>query len=219
MKKILGLTVAALLVMGLVGGGTWAYFSDVETSTGNVLTAGTLNLQVGDVDPTTANITVAAMKPGDTGNAADWNIINNGTISGNLTIAISAITNNENTRLEPELAYDATDGTGELGGLCKIAIWLDHDGDGTWESGDQYLESDGTVVPWASGDTVPSEAYDYISSFANKDWSQAEGIATMGNGDNFDFMVEYDFPEGGPSDNAAQSDSCEFTITFTLTQA
>ena len=35
MKKILGLAVAALLVMGLVGGGTWAYFSDTETSTGN----------------------------------------------------------------------------------------------------------------------------------------------------------------------------------------
>ena len=31
MKKILGLTVAAILVMALVGGGTWAYFRDVET--------------------------------------------------------------------------------------------------------------------------------------------------------------------------------------------
>ncbi len=44
MKKILGLTIAALLVMALVGGGTWAYFSDPETSTANILGAGTLDL-------------------------------------------------------------------------------------------------------------------------------------------------------------------------------
>jgi spore coat-associated protein N len=44
MKKILGLGMVALLVMALVGGGTWAYFSDTETSSDNVLVAGTLNL-------------------------------------------------------------------------------------------------------------------------------------------------------------------------------
>ena len=33
MKKILGLTVAALMVMGLIGGGTWAYFTDPEQIT------------------------------------------------------------------------------------------------------------------------------------------------------------------------------------------
>ena len=55
MKKILGLTVAALLVIGLVGGGTWAYFSDTEESTGNVFSSGTLDLGLansGGTDPT-----------------------------------------------------------------------------------------------------------------------------------------------------------------------
>ena len=54
MKKILGLTIAALLVMGMVGGGTWAYFSDTEASTNNSLTAGTLDLNVdgGDIPVT-----------------------------------------------------------------------------------------------------------------------------------------------------------------------
>ena len=47
MKKILGLGMVALLVMALVGGGTWAYFSDTETSSGNIMTAGTLNLGLG----------------------------------------------------------------------------------------------------------------------------------------------------------------------------
>jgi len=70
MKKILGLTVAALLVMGLVGGGTWAYFTDVETSTGNVFTTGTLDLSLSGgtqaIDSVTATWTSpAGWAPGD----------------------------------------------------------------------------------------------------------------------------------------------------------
>ncbi|HEX76780.1 MAG TPA: hypothetical protein G4O12_09435, partial [Dehalococcoidia bacterium] len=38
MKKILGLTIAALLVIGTVSSGTWAYFTDTEQSVNNSLT-------------------------------------------------------------------------------------------------------------------------------------------------------------------------------------
>jgi predicted ribosomally synthesized peptide with SipW-like signal peptide len=37
MKKILGLTLAALLVIVLVSSGTWAYFSDTENSRGKLI--------------------------------------------------------------------------------------------------------------------------------------------------------------------------------------
>ena len=50
MKRILGLTIAFMLLTGMTGIGTWAYFSDVETSTGNVLAAGTLDLKTDDED-------------------------------------------------------------------------------------------------------------------------------------------------------------------------
>ncbi len=73
MKKILGLGVVALLVMALVGGGTWAYFSDVETSSNNVLLAGTLDLGLGNtsgeaedgVSATSTWTSPAGWKPGD----------------------------------------------------------------------------------------------------------------------------------------------------------
>jgi spore coat-associated protein N len=46
MKKIIGLAISGLLLLALVAGGTYAYFSDTETSSGNSFTAGTLNLVV-----------------------------------------------------------------------------------------------------------------------------------------------------------------------------
>ena len=217
MKKIIGLTVAALLVMGLVGGGTWAYFSDTETSGTNVLSAGTLDLTLGGA---AAPFSISNVTPGDSSDPeVAWTLTQSGSISGNLTIAMGTVTNNENTRIEPELAYDASDGadTGELGGLAKIAIWLDNNQANGWDSGDQYLKSDGTVVDWSSS-PLPPAAYDTIDSFDSVDWAQPD-IATMATTDEFDFMVEYDFPEGGLTDNKAQGDSCDFTITFTLEQA
>jgi spore coat-associated protein N len=72
MKKIIGLTVAALMVMGLVGGGTWAYFSDTETIGENILLGGTLDLGLSlssGGDPTgslTGTFDTSGFAPGDT---------------------------------------------------------------------------------------------------------------------------------------------------------
>ena len=48
MRKILFSLMTFVLVVGLVGGGAFAYFSDVETSTGNVFSAGTIDIEVSD---------------------------------------------------------------------------------------------------------------------------------------------------------------------------
>jgi len=67
MKKILFMVVGILLVIGLAGAGTWAYFSDTETSTGNTFIAGTLDFNI--IDPVATGhqvFTVTNMKPGDT---------------------------------------------------------------------------------------------------------------------------------------------------------
>ena len=50
MRKILGLTLAAMLVLALAGIGTWAFFSDVETSTGNASATVKLNPKINDKD-------------------------------------------------------------------------------------------------------------------------------------------------------------------------
>jgi len=210
------------LVGALIGGGIYAYFSDVETSTGNTLTAGTLNLKVGDDDPTTVSIAVADLKPTDTDNAATWLTKNIGSINGTLDVAIGTITNNENSWTEPEdAAGDTTSGAteGELGGFLKVAIWLDVDESSTWNSGDIALQSDGTTLTNGGSDTLP---YDYLDNYGGDSHSS---VITMtaddslaGGTDEFQFMVDYDFPTDA-NDNQAQSDSAVFDVAFTLNQA
>ena len=222
MKKIIGLSVAALLIIGVIGGATFAYFSDTEIAVDNTLTAGTLNLQVGAADPCTESIDIGTqINPGDSGNAADWTTTNQGSISGTLRVTFDAtITNNENTRSDAEEdAGDATDGAteGELGDFVDIAIWLDMNQSGSWDSGDKYLQSDGNVVDWVGA--LPAAAYDDINNYSGLDWDYADGdgMPTMASLDNLDFMVEYDFPSDA-NDNRAQSDSSVFDITFMLEQ-
>lgn len=115
MKKILGLTVAALLVMGLVGGGTWAYFSDVEESTGNVFYAGTLDLNVAgeddpNVTPTLIGLNLTTMKPGDE-QTATIALSNVGTLEGNAKIKFTNVVGtSEGSKPEPETSDELETG-------------------------------------------------------------------------------------------------------------
>jgi len=66
MKKILGLSIATLLIIALVVGGTLAFFSDTETSEASILTTGTIDLAVNTLNPWTYSFTevLTGLKPG-----------------------------------------------------------------------------------------------------------------------------------------------------------
>ncbi|MFC1920496.1 TasA family protein [Chloroflexota bacterium] len=81
MKRIFGLTIALLLLAGMSGIGTWAYFNDVETSTGNVLAAGTLDLKTDDVDGVSQTLLATSMMPGDTVGPETIILKNNGNLT------------------------------------------------------------------------------------------------------------------------------------------
>lgn len=216
-KQILwGILICATALM-TVGIGVYAFFSDVETASTNTFTTGTLNLQVGSADPTSESITIASLVPGNTGNAANWAVTNAGSVNGDLTIGMGAITNNENVRSEVETAAgDSTDGatTGELGANLKIALWMDADKDGTWSTGDYYLVSDCSKQAYASGTTLPAAAYDVADNFSGDTWADVQTNKAPGNIGNF--HVEYDLPAA--TTNVVQSDSCVFDLVFTLDQ-
>jgi len=115
MKKILGLTVAALLVMALVGGGTWAYFSDVETSDTNIFSAGTLDLNIDGANTNVNMLTLSDLEPGDTdaGSPGTCELKNIGSITGDLKIATGALTETEST---------GTTGTADAGGSTTTMV-------------------------------------------------------------------------------------------------
>jgi predicted ribosomally synthesized peptide with SipW-like signal peptide len=217
MKKIIFSLMAIAVIGSLIGTGTFAWFNDTETSAGNTFVTGTLNLQVGSANPMTDKVTLSNIKSADAGSAAIWLTKNLGTISGTLDAAIGTITNNENGRSEVEIAAgDTTDNAGELGGLLKIALWMDVDKSAGWTSGDYYLKSDGTKVAWASGAALPAGAYDIVNNFGGKSWTSLQTAAASSDAGNF--RIEYNFPDGGSSDYVVQGDSCIFDITFALNQ-
>jgi spore coat-associated protein N len=99
MRKILALSVAALLVMGLVGGGTWAYFTDTETSDGSFL-AGTLDLglygstNTSSTGSISGSFSASDWAPGDTEDGSIF-VNNNGSIALthlNFSIDVDAFT-------------------------------------------------------------------------------------------------------------------------------
>ena len=90
MRKFLLSMLAIFLVIGLVAGtGALAWFSDIETSTGNTLIAGTFDLKASDWDEgfgdgVSATWTMSNMQPGATTvGPFSVNLQNSGTVAGN----------------------------------------------------------------------------------------------------------------------------------------
>jgi predicted ribosomally synthesized peptide with SipW-like signal peptide len=63
-KKVLGLTIAIMLLSGMMGIGTWAYFNDFEAVAGNAMTAGTLLLKTNNENGVSQTLFATNMRPG-----------------------------------------------------------------------------------------------------------------------------------------------------------
>jgi predicted ribosomally synthesized peptide with SipW-like signal peptide len=238
MKKILGLSLAALLVIAMVAGGTFAYFQDVEISDPNTITAGSLNLteavvygggtitgvQTAGVDGATEYLTFSNVKPGDSGKI-QFTLSNTGSLDGMLSIAASTTTP-ENVAIEPELtngdAVTDTATSGELGTVMVFSLTKD----GTSVD----LDPDG-VAPGLTFNLAQLEAYfDSITTTNRLDlpkaggaivyilsWSiPATGMTVAGSDGYFDTITPSDHTV--VNDNVIQTDSITLSLTFTLDQ-
>jgi len=203
MKKILGLMIVALLVMVLVGGGTWAYFSDTESSANNSLAAGTLDLNIDGGDTAVTAFSVTGVVPGDNG-SGDNTLANVGSLSGELDITFSSITNTPGAG-----GGEYEGGSGELGAAAEIAVYIDVDQSGDWSTGDIGLKSDATTYAHPT-------ALDYaaIDSYGGDNWDAIETVAASGADD---FVILWRVPTS--AGNEIQGDSVSFDVAFTLEQA
>jgi predicted ribosomally synthesized peptide with SipW-like signal peptide len=187
-------------VAAVATGVTIALFNDVETSTGNIFVAGTLNLQVGGEDPATWSYSTEDIKPGDT-DKEFVTIQNTGSLDGYLHITFANLINDEMGCTEPEGDnLDTTCGNpgnneGELAENLDILIYLDENEDEDFDLGIDTLIYQGKVRGILQGDL-----FNY----------------PLSSGDSKEFTMEWELDSS--VGNIVQSDKTGYDINFELTQ-
>lgn len=184
MRKILLSLITIVVVSAAVVTGTQALFSDTETSTGNTFAAGTLDLTVDSTTngSNTVKFTVANMQPTDT-QTGIYTLNNTGSLAGYLDLESISVTNNENTRLEPEIqAGDLTDDAGELQDLVDLKVFIDTNGNGALDGAEAYIYNGkaGSIAgSYGLNQQINAGATTYLTVIA--DWpNQATDNQAMG---------------------------------------
>ncbi len=197
-KKKLGMGVlSAALGISLIGGGTFAYFSDTE-ETNNTFAAGTLDLSV---DPTTV-IDVDNIKPGDV-MVREFELINGGTLD------ISSI--------DLSTAYEVIDAEGnntdDFGKHIKVLFLenADKTGDG-WIIGD-YNDVIAETTLYDLQNQTPDAVENVQGFFTHLLGLNGEGDGLEA-GTSDQMYVGFEFVDNGEDQNEFQGDALELTWTF-----
>lgn len=198
-KKKLGLGIAsAALGLSLIGGGTYAYFSDTEV-TNNTFAAGTLDLSV---NPTTI-VNVDNLKPGDI-IVREFELINNGSLDISSIDLITNYTVND---------AKGDNGSDDFGKHIKVLFLenVDKTGDG-WVIGD-YNDVVAETTLYDLKKMTP-DAVENLQSWIT--WllglnGEDSGLKA---GDSDLMYVAFEFVDNGKNQNQFQGDSLELEWTF-----
>lgn len=211
------LGIATILIASLLAGaGTFAYFSDTETSRGNTFTASTNSPDLivwwpappyhvpstryddesGNSLPTV--ISVDNLLPGDSGETR-CHVNNIGDMDGTLYFKITNVENDENTCIEPEQEAedDPTSLEGELGEHLLITVLY---GDDNWDISIYYTAIEDESLNDLEGD--PQLLGDLFY----------EGQGLNGK----DIIIQWTLPTSTTS--IVQTDKVTFDIEFILNQ-
>lgn len=152
-KKRIAILAAVLLSLVLAIGAymtsTGAIFTDVETSTGNNFSAGTLDLTIngGNVNAKVWDMTNLVPKNQPTGS---WTLRNVGSIAGKLSISGISVTETGGVYVDSEGEAGDPNNAGNLGQLVNIRLYVDKDKDGYFGSSDTMLY-DGKIANLPAG--------------------------------------------------------------------
>jgi len=213
LKKTLFLILAVILATGMIGG-VFAYFTDVETSTGNVFTAGTLDLKISDYnespprDGVSITWSMTNMIPGVSFTGPQHiTLINTGSIPGNhVEISFS-----HEIHDEPDVESDTNKSstTGEMARWLQIITMTYHNVEflGTWAtSGHKLVDVNGNGFIDLEDVTMPENA----AVLDNLPPPPTPGGETS-------FSMNLFFNGGATND--IQGDTLITTVTFTLNQS
>lgn len=219
----------SLVIIGTVGAvGTGAWFSDTETSNGNVFTAGSLDLVTDSQGSVPFVISDVVPSDNGTGTITVTNV--EGSIPGVLSMHWTKTIDDENDMIEPETArYPRPDGSpglttgdyngngGELDFFLQFAPFVDVNKDGVFNSGDIQLAYNGqhkTFPGYRGGDLYYSGLNSYTTAWSN--------FIELNGGASVNIVIPWRFPEESTdanySQNMAMTDSLGFDIELTLNQ-
>ncbi|MCM3241808.1 CalY family protein [Cytobacillus oceanisediminis] len=198
LKKKLGLGIAsAALGISLVGGGTFAYFNDVET-TNNTFAAGTLDLAV---NPTTI-IDVNNIKPGDR-MSRTFKLENNGSLDISKVLI--------NTNYEVVNKSGAAANSDDFGKHIRVNFLKNEDKNGVIQRPENIIVS--TTLADLKGE-MPDAVENKIWAFLG--WGdEASGIEA---GSSDDLYVQFEFVDNNADQNEFQGDSLKLTWKFDAKQ-
>ncbi len=188
-KKTLGFgVVTAALGLTLIGGGTFAYFSDSVETTGT-FAAGTLDL---NADPT-AIIDVGNLKPGDYA-IRTFKLKNNGSLDiGKVNLATSYTVTNR---------AGAPANTDDFGNHIRVKFLTN-------------IDKDETVIYETTLSALQSLSPDAVEN-TWLGWFEERGGLRAGDSDNL--IVKFEFVDNNADQNQFQGDSLNLKWTFTAKQ-
>lgn len=200
-KKLASGVATALLGIALIGGGTFAYFSDAET-TNNTFAAGTLDLAV---DPTVI-IDVDNLKPGDI-MVREFLLENNGTLDIS-SVDLSTLYN----------VIDAKgDNSDDFGKHIKVLFLenADKTGDG-WVIGD-YNDIISETTLYDLQNMTP-DAVENLQHWVTWLFGLNGEDSGLPAGTSDQMYVAFEFTDNGEDQNEFQGDALQLEWTFTAHQ-
>jgi predicted ribosomally synthesized peptide with SipW-like signal peptide len=216
-RKVLGGLAGIGAAGAATGAGTMALYSDSETSGGNTVQAGTLNLTTGS--ETIQTMSVSELAPGEAAAATTWTLKNVGTINGSLDVDVDITgeaDGSSGTAATPTADASATE---VAKALEVVTLKYDSDGDGTLtDIGQVTGTTDASMF-----DSVDSTGTTYTSLYnlANNENDSSEtndndliNLADPAGGK--DFKLELKLRE--EAGNKFQADGVAFDIKFILNQ-
>lgn len=189
-KLAMGIATGALAV-SMIGGGTYAYFNDVETSA-NQFAAGTLNLTV---NPVTI-INVSNLKPGDWMERT-FELKNDGSLD------ISKVLLTTDYRVTDKIG----DNTEDFGKYIRVNFLTNHDKSGRNQPSDVIYETTLDQLKGTAADAVQKKIF--------SNFGEGSGLKS-GNSDTL--YVQFEFVDNDGDQNQFQGDELELTWTFEAKQ-